>query len=246
MSEYLPYGGFKWVKVNNETVNRVLNKSDNSLHGYFLEVGQDYPEKLHDYHKDFPMAPEKIKIKDEMLSLYQLEIKKENDIKVGGINKLIPNLLPKKNYVVHNRNLKYYLSQGLILKMVHRILEFKQSAWMKPYNDFNTRKRKEATNEADKNLFKLLNSAVYEKTMENMRKRIKIRITINEKDFLKYTSRPTYIGHKKFDKNLVVIYQKKELLTLNKPVCVGCTVSELSKLAMYKFYYHNFIILLFY
>ena len=97
---------------------------------------------------------------------------------------------------------------------------------MKPYIDFNTQKRKEATNEADKNLFKLLNNAVYGKTMENMRKRIKIRITS-----------PTYIGHKKFGKNLVAIHEKKELLTLNKPVYVGCTVLELRKLAMYKFYY---------
>ena len=71
---------------------------------------------------------------------------------------------------------KYYLSQGLVLKKAHRILEFKQSAWMKPHIDFNSRKRKEATNEADKILFKLLNNAVYGKTMENMRKRIKIRI----------------------------------------------------------------------
>ena len=107
---------------------------------------------------------------------------------------------------------------------------------MKPYIDFNTQKRKEATNEADKNLFKLLDNAVYGKTMENMRKRIKIRITTNEKDFLKYASRPTYISHKKVAKYSVVIHEKK-LLTLNKPLYVGCAVLELSKLAMYKFYY---------
>ena len=85
--------------------------------------------------------------------------------------KVIPNLLPKKNYVVRYRNLKYYLSQGLILKKVHRILQFKQSLWMKPYIDFNTQKRMVATNEADKNLFKLLTNAVYGKIMENMRKK---------------------------------------------------------------------------
>ena len=184
MSEYLPYGGSKWVKVNNKTVNRVLNKSDNSLHGYFLKADLDYPEKLHDIHNDYSLAPEKIKIKEEMLSPYSLEIKKENDIKVGDIDKLVPNLLPKKNYVVHYRNLKYYLLEGLILSKVHRILEFKQSAWMKPYIDFNTQKRKEATNEAVKNLFNLLSNAVYRKIMENMTKRIKIRITTNEKIFL--------------------------------------------------------------
>ena len=203
MSEYLPYGGFEWVKTTNETVNRVLNKSDNSLQGYFLEVDLDYPENLHGYHNDYSSAPEKIKIENDMLSPYSLEIKNKNDIKTGDINKLALNLMSKKNHVVHYRNSKYYLSQGLILTKVHRILEFKQSNWMKPYIDFNTQKRKEATNEADKILFKLLNNAVYGKTIENMRKGIKIRITTNEKDFLKYASRPTYIGHKKFGKNLL-------------------------------------------
>ena len=106
--------------------------------------------------------------------------------------------MSKKNYVVHYRNLKYYISQGLRFKKVYKILEFKQSAWMKPYIDFNTQKRKEANNEADKNLFKLLNIAVYGKTMENMRKRIKIRITKTQKVSLKYASRPAYISHNTF------------------------------------------------
>ena len=106
MSEYLPYEKLKWVKVNNETVNRVLNKSDHSLHGYSLEVDLDYPEQLHDIHNDYSLASEKIKTEEEMLSPYSLEIKKENDIKVGDINKLMPNLLPKKNYVFQYRNLK--------------------------------------------------------------------------------------------------------------------------------------------
>ena len=113
---------------------------------------------------------------------------------------------------------------------MHKILEFKQSDWMKPYIDFNTQK-------ADKNLFKLLNTAVHGKTMENIRKRIKIRIITNEKDFIKYASRPTYIGHKIFYKNLVVIHEKNRLLILSKPIYVGDTVLELSKLAMYKFWY---------
>ena len=96
MSEYLPYGAFKWVENNNEIINKILNKSDNSLHGYLLEVDLDYPEDLHDFHKDYPMAPEKIKIKDEMLSPYCLKIKNKHDIKSGDINKLTPNLMSKK------------------------------------------------------------------------------------------------------------------------------------------------------
>ena len=145
----------------------------------------------------------------EWLSPCSLENGNKFDIKTGNINKLAPNLMPKNNYVVHYRNLKYYLSQGLIFKKVHKILEFKQSAWMKPYIDFNTQKRKEATNEADKNLFKLLNNAKYGKIMENMRKIIKIRIIKNEKDLIKYASKPTYINHNIFGKRLVGIHEKK-------------------------------------
>ena len=107
---------------------------------------------------------------------------------------------------------------------------------MKPYIDFNTKRRKKYTNKADKNLFKKLNNVLHGKTMKNMRKRIKVRITTNEKEFIKYASRPTYIGHKKFDKHLVVIHEKKEVLNLNKPIYVGNTVLKLSKHEMYKFY----------
>ena len=92
------------------------------------------------------------------------------------------------------------MSQDLILNDVNRIREFKQIDWMKPYIDFNTQKRNEAANETDKNLFKLLINAVYGKTMENMRKRIQIRITTNENNFLKYASKPTYISHKNIGK----------------------------------------------
>ena len=128
------------------------------------------PKNLHDKHKDFPMAPEKLKVSEKILAPFQLQIKKEHGIEIGTTKKLIPNLYPKKNYVVHYRKLKYYLSKRWILTKVHKILEFKQSPWMKPYNEFNTERRKEATNEADKNLFTLLNNAVYGKTMENMKK----------------------------------------------------------------------------
>ena len=124
------------------------------------------------------------------------------------------------------------------LKKIHRILKFKQKDWMKPYNDFNTERRKEATNEVDKNHFKLLNNAVYGKTTENMRKRIKIRIVKNSQDFIKYTVRPTCVNWKLFENNLAAINERKVSLTLNKPIYVGFTVLELSKLEMYNFHYN--------
>ena len=84
-------------------------------------------------------------MKEEMLSPYSQENAKKFGIKTDGMNKLAPNLMSKKNYVVHYRNLQYYLSQGLILKELYRILQCKQRALMKPYIDFDTQKRKGAT-----------------------------------------------------------------------------------------------------
>ena len=78
---------FKWIKVNNEFVNRISNKSSNSLHGYFLEVDLEIPEELHDKHNDLPRTPEKIKVTEETLSPIQLEIKKEDCIEVRKISK---------------------------------------------------------------------------------------------------------------------------------------------------------------
>ena len=144
----------------------------------------------------------------------------------------------KNNYVIHYRKLQQYLELGMKLKKIHRILKFKQKYWMKPYIDFNTQKRKEATNGADKNHFKLLNNAVYGKTMENMRKRIKIRVVKNAKDFIKYTSRPTCVNWKVFQDNFAAIHEKKISLTRNKPIYVGYTVLELSKREMYNFHYN--------
>ena len=109
---------------------------------------------------------------------------------------------------------------------------------MESYISFNAQKRKEATNMADSNLFKLLNNASYGKTMENLRKRIKIRVVKNEKDVVKHISKPSYVSHKIFDEKLVAIHENKICLTLNKPIYVGFAVLEISKLAMYDFHYN--------
>ena len=147
----------------------------------------------------------------------------------------------KNNYVIHYRNLQQCIELGVKLKKIHKMLKFKQKDWMKPYIDFNTERRKKATNEADKDHFKLLNNAVYGKAIENMRKRIKMRVVKNAKEFNKYTSRPTCINWKAFECNLVAIQEKKISLTLNKPIYVGFTVLEISKSEMYNFHY-NFMI----
>ena len=149
-------------------------------------------------HNDYPLAPEKFAISSDMLSKYCKKIAGKYKIKVGDVKKLIPNLGNKIKYILHYRNLQLYLSLGMRLTKIHRVLKFRQSDWLKKYIDFNTEKRKNADNGFEKDFFKLMINFVYGKTMENLRKRINVRLINNTKVFLKYTSRPTYITHKMF------------------------------------------------
>ena len=146
----------------------------------------------------------------------------------------------KTNYVLHYRKLQLYLSLGIKQTKIHRVLKFKQSDCMKKYFNFNTKNRTNAANSFEKDFFKLMINSVCGKTMENLRKRINVRLENKEKDFLKYTDRPTHITHKIFGKNYAAIHEIKPVLTLNKPIYVGFTVLELSKWLMYDFHY-NFI-----
>ena len=144
MSEYLPYDGFKWLK-NVDGFN-VMSVYEESLIGYFLEVDLQYSDKLHELHNDYPPVPEKLAVSSDMLSKHCKEIADKYEIKFGHVKKTVPNLGNKTNYVVYCRNLQLYLSLGTKLTKIHRVLELKQSDWMKKYIDFNTEKRMNAPN----------------------------------------------------------------------------------------------------
>ena len=140
ISKFLPYRRSKWLKnVDNFDVNSI---SENDSIGYILEVDLKYLDELHQLHNDYPLAPEKVAIHYDMLSDYCKKIADKYGIKVGGVKNLIPNLGDKTNYVVHYRNFQSYLSLGIKLTKIHKVLKLKQSDWMKIYIDFNTKKRK--------------------------------------------------------------------------------------------------------
>ena len=131
-NEYLRYGRFKWLKnVDGFDVNLI---SEKSLLRYFLEVDLEYPDELHEWHNDYPLAPEKLAVSGDMFSKYCKEIADKYEIKVGDVKKLIANLGNKTKYVLHYRNLQLYLSLGMKLTKIHRVLKFKQSNWMKKYS----------------------------------------------------------------------------------------------------------------
>ena len=138
--------------------------ADDAEIGYALEVDLWYPDDLHEAHNDYPLAPEHLEITPDMLSPYSKHLLEKLGKKPAQNNKkLVPNLMNKKNYIVHYRNLKFYLDMGLLVTKTHRVIEFKQSKWLAPYIDFNTEKRKLATTDFEKNLYKLCNNAVFGK-----------------------------------------------------------------------------------
>ena len=125
--------------------------------------------ELHYLHNDYPLAPENLPI---TYDIWQIIVKKlhKNWIKVGDVKKLIPNLGNKTSYVVHYKNVQLYLSLGIKLTKIHRMLKFRQPGWMKKYINFNTEKSKNADNSFEKSFSKLMINSVYGKTMENLRK----------------------------------------------------------------------------
>ena len=227
MKQNMPTGSFKWV-------NGITKGHKN----YIVECDLEYPEELHNLHDDYPLAPEKLIVKDSWLSDYSLDIKRKFDIPSSNVKKLIPNCMSKKKYVLHYRNLELYESLGMKVTKIHRILQFDESPWLKKYIDFNTEKRKLAKNAFEKDFFKLMNNSVFGKTMENLRKRINVKLVTNEDKLIKLASKPNYISSKMFNDNLFAVHSIKECLLLNRPAYVGMCILDLSKLLMYDFHYN--------
>ena len=143
-------------------------------------------------------------------------------------------LRDKKEYVLHYGNLQLYLDLGLKIEKIHRVLKFDQSPWLKQYIDFNIEKRKNAKN----SFFKLMNNSVFGKIMENLRKRVDVRLVTDEKKLDKLTSKPTFISSKIFNENLMAVHKVKETLTLNRPAYVGMCILDLIKTLLYDFHYN--------
>ena len=123
------------------------------------------------------------------------------------------------------------------LTKIRRILKFKQSDWLKKYIDFNTDKRKNEANSFQKNFFKFMKNAVFGKTMENLRKRISVKLVNNVKDYVSCISKPRFVSQKILSKSFVAFHEIKPLLTLNKPIYLGISILDLSKLLIFEFHY---------
>ena len=176
-----------------------------------------YPPEIHDSQDKLPFLNERMEI--------------------NGVNKLVPNLRNKTKYVVHIRALAQALEHGLILERIHRAIEFNQPACMKPYIDLNTKLRSLAKNDFEKDFFKLMNNAVFGKTMENIGKHRNIKLVTTEEKFKKLVMKPNFKSSVLFGENLMGFEMGKVKVVMNKPVYLGQVILDLSKLVMYKLHY---------
>ena len=143
----------------------------------------------------------------------------------------------KEKYVIHIRALKQTLNHGLKLKKVRRVIKFKQKAWLKPYTDMNTELSKKVQNKFEKNLFKLTNNSFFGKTMENVINHRDIKLITTDKRRKRLVSEPNYHSHKRFSEHLMAIEMKKIRVKMVKPLYLGMSILDISKILMYKFWY---------
>ena len=176
-----------------------------------------YPKELHENHNELPFLTARVRI--------------------GRVENLMPNLKDKKGYVVHIKALDQALKHDLKLKMVNRVIEFQQSRWMKAYIMLNTRLRKDAKNEFEKDFFKLMNNSVFGKTMENIRNHKDMKLVTSDKKYLKYVMKPNFKDGHPFSKHLFAVEMGKREITMNKPVYLGQAILDLSKTLMHEFHY---------
>ena len=215
MSKPLPVGGFEWIAE--EELENWERFVDEEGVGCILEVDLEYPVELHDFHNDFPLAPEKMIL--------------------GKVEKLTQNLRDKEAMVLHGKNLQLYLSLGMKLKKIRRGLKFKEKDFMKCYIEKNTSLRSQAKNAFEKDLFKLMNNSVFGKTMENVRNRVSIELVKDAERAAKLVNKPNFEELKIFDEFLIAVKMRKTKVWMNKPVYVGMSILDLSKTLMFSFQY---------
>lgn len=227
MSQALPTGGFAWLS-DEEILNlNIMAVSDEGSQGYVLEVDVHYPQELHDLHSDLPFLVENI-------------LPPESNSKFP---KLIPNLNDKRKYITHYRTLKQAISNGLMVMQTHRVLKFDQSPWLKKYIDLNTEMRSKAKNKFEKDQYKLMNNAVFGKTMENVENRRDIKLVTHWESIRRSSgansliARPNFKTCSIFSEDFVAIHMDRLKVQYNKPIYLGFSILELSKTVLYSFFY---------
>ena len=241
MLQHLAIGNFQVYENISRTesfINKVLNTYDCSDIGYVLIVDLIYPDNAKHITKNFPFCPENKIINPNNFTEY---MKEHVPKPFRPTSKLICEQTNKEYYIVHYRNLKFYIRMGTIICKVHRIISFDQSPWLEKYIDYNTKKRGQADSDFKKDYHKKLICSFFRKTMEDVRNRIKIEFVKNadERKILRYQSRLDFDGiHKSYQDYDSYTFQSN-VIKMEKPIYLGFVILELLKLLMYETYYDN-------
>ena len=210
--------------------------------GCFLEVSLNYPKELHQKHNSYPLAVEKMYVDSTMLSPETANIAKTTKLSQRPrVKKLVPNLYNKSNYILHSRNLKFYLEQGMKLEKIHRGVKFSQKPFLADFILFNTAMRKGAGSDFARGLWKMANNSVFGKNLEDQRRHSKIKVIMGEAKLAKIMNKPWVKQVKIINSRLALVEVVKEKVTLNKPIYVGAAILDLSKLVMYDFHYNYMV-----
>lgn len=216
MSQPLPYDDFTFIEIPfNEVLHFILfYDMDVAEYGYILTVDMEYPQREYDLHNELPFLPERI-----------------ND-------KLCLSLYNKRMYTAHILNIKQAIEEGLVLEKVYKIIRYRQSKWLEKYISLNTELRKNSTSDSDKNFYKLMNNAVFGKTMQNPLKECKyIPVGINDdKERVKMEKKISYKSQEQWTDNLI-LYEMDKVPVMDKPIYIGFVILELSKWKMYDTFY---------
>ena len=177
MTTHLPLRDFRWMTEEEiASFNPLTDCRDEEGPGYIVECDLEYPEHLHYAHNSFPLAAENISITEQMLSPYSRKCLQEvYGKRKQNSQKLTATFYPRKKYLLHGLNLKYYLEKGLLLGKIHRIITFHQAPFIKPFIDFCTVKRREAKTESEKQYWKLAANSLYGKMIEGVANRMDVR-----------------------------------------------------------------------
>ena len=245
MSQPLPYGGFKLLDNNldddtltQDVSNFIKDKSEGI--GYIFEVDVSYPDELHNDHSDLPFLPERFQPTENMLSDEQkrlVESTYPQRTKYRTTKTLIPHLLTKSNYIAHYSLVLEALDKGLKIDKVHRVIQFNEKPWLKQYIDFYTEKRKYATTKVMKDFYKLMNNAVYGKTMENVRNHKKHKVVTDGEMERKYVRLPNFFNSSELTDELSIIQFNYGEVKLEKPIYVGLSSLDISKTLMHNVHY---------
>eukprot|EP00798_Chlamydomonas_sp_ICE-L_P012930 gene12930-5964_t len=234
----LPIGGYEWVSHEQALLQweALLEDCPNEV-GYMLEVDLEYPAALHSTHDDYPLAPHRRTVAESELSQHSRRIVELGMASVSHHAKLMADFKPRQHYVLHHTALQAYVKYGMKVTAVHRILKFKQAAILAPYIMKNMERRMRARNSFEKAFFKLLNNALFGKTMENVRKYKTVRLVQGEAALRKLMRRPTLMRVMHMGGELAAVQLRTSKVKMMKPIAMGQAVLDISKVHMYDFHY---------